>query len=351
MAHASTAISLPPLGNIDISVVIVSYNTCAMTIACVQSVLQNCGDLKVEVIVVDNCSSDGSPGALRKEFPEIQVIDSPANAGFAYGNNIGFQLSRGKYILLLNPDTQVFTGGLRKCVDYMNAYENTGVMGPCVRLEDGTQQSSMIRYLSLKQLFFIIFIPSLRLRKTAYFGDLRYARLSRDEKNSVDAVSGCFMFTRRQILDDIGGLDTRFFMYGEEAEWCNRIGKAGWDIVYNPDVEILHHGAASTAHMSEWKAVEMTRGHILFLRFTRGPFIAYLGLIFMTLRDLVRLPYYCIKAVANGMVLRGSGTAWLARLKFEVGALFKLPCGQKVILPLPGKLLHNRIENITGSAK
>ena len=344
MAHASTKIMLPHVREIDISVVIVSYNTCEMTKACVQSVLDNAKGLIVEIIVVDNCSSDGSPEALRAAFPQIIVIDSPANGGFAYGNNIGFQLATGRYILLLNPDTQVFTGGLAECVRFMDAQTQIGIMGPLVRLEDGNQQSSMIRFLSLTQLFFIIFMPSIWLRRTTLFGDLRYAGLSRDAQNKVDAVSGCFMFARRSVLETIGGLDTRFFMYGEEAEWCHRTGKAGWDIVYNPHVEILHHGAASTAHMSEWKAVEMTRGHILFLRFTRGPFIAWLGLLLMVFRDVIRLPYHGTKAMLNGMKLTAAGKPWWARLKFELGALFNLPKGQTIALP-NAKTLHNE-ENI-----
>lgn len=335
MPNPNTHIRLPGPATHDLSVIIVSYNTREMTLACVQSVLTHKGDLSVEVIVVDNQSADGSSEALRAAFPDILVIDSPANSGFAYGNAIGFEQAMGRYILLLNPDTQVFAGGLQDCIAYMESNPNTGILGPRVRLDDGTQQSSMIRFLSLIQLFWIIFMPSLWMRKTSMFGDLRYADLSRDDINKVNAVSGCFMFTRRKVLEDIGALDTRFFMYGEEAEWCFRAGQEGWDIVYNPHIEILHHGAASTGHMSEWKAVEMTRGHILFLRFTRGSFIAWLGTLLMALRDLVRLPYYAISYIARGFKASGGSKAWWARLKFELRALFSLPAGQSVSLPDP----------------
>ncbi len=339
LEQAETKLDLPPVSaDINLSVVIVSYNTREMTIECVQSVLDHKGGLNVEIIVVDNCSKDGSAAALRENFPGITVIDSPANGGFAFGNNIGFERAHGRYILLLNPDTRVHAGSLETAITYMENNPDVGVMGPRVRLDDGSQQSSMIRYLSLTQLFFIIFMPSPWMRKTSLFGDSRYADLSRDEINSIDAVSGCFMLARRKILEETGGLDQRFFMYGEESEWCRRITRAGWDIHYNPNVEILHHGAASTAHMSEWKAVEMTRGHILFLRFTRGAFIAWLGTLLMLGRDLVRLPYYAVKAALNGFRWTENAKPWWARLKFEMRSIMNLPKGQNISRPAPSEI-------------
>lgn len=321
----------------DISVIIVSYNTCEMTMNCVQSVLNNSDGLNIEIIVVDNCSSDGSSEALNSNFDNITIIDSPANAGFAYGNNIGFEQAKGRYILLLNPDTQVYDGGLSRAIAMMEANPKTAIMGPRVRLEDGTQQSSMIRFLRLTQLFFIIFMPSYWMRKTSLFGDLRYAKLSRDETNIVEAVSGCFMFVRRTAMAQVGGLDMRFFMYGEETEWCHRMRQANWNVVYNPDIEILHYGAASTAHIGEWKAVEMTKGHILFLRFTRGPVVAWIGTLLMALRDIVRFPYYAFKSIFNGIRWTQAAQPWRARLKFELKALINPPTGQTVHLPDPEK--------------
>ncbi|WP_438727184.1 glycosyltransferase family 2 protein [Parasphingorhabdus sp. DH2-15] len=340
MITTSTQIDLPEIGDnadYDVSVVIVSYNTKQITLECVASILEHKGGKSVQIIVVDNCSSDGSSEAIRAAYDDVIIIDSPHNGGFAYGNNIGFQHAKGAYILLLNPDTRIYAGCFDHAIAYMQDHPQTGIMGPLVRLDDGSQQSSMIRFLSLTQLFFIIFMPSLWLRKTTLFGDLRYAALDRDAVNKVDAVSGCFMFARRSVLQDIGGLDTRFFMYGEEAEWCARAGRSGWDIVYNPAIEILHHGAASTAHMSEWKAIEMTRGHILFLRFTRGAFVAWLGTLLMTIRDYVRLPYYGVKALLNKGRWTQAAKPWRARLGFELKALFNLPIGQKIMLPQPDK--------------
>ncbi|MFV0643345.1 MAG: glycosyltransferase family 2 protein [Sphingomonadaceae bacterium] len=327
--------TLPVSVTCDISVIIVSYNTRDMTLACVESVYRHGGRLKTEVIIVDNCSSDGSAEALRARFPQAKVIDSPHNGGFAYGNAIGFSRSQGKYLLLLNPDTQIYESTLEAAFDHMEAQGNIGVLGPRVWLDNGEQQSSIIRYLDLTLLFFIIFVPGPWMRRTSLFGDLRYATLSRDETHDVDAVAGCFMLVRRDMVRQTGGLDIRFFMYGEEVEWCWRITRAGWRIVYYPEAEILHHGGASTAHMPEWKAVEMARGQILFLRFTRGRVIAWIGTLLMLLRDLLRMPFYVLQTVPGGFRPSPDFNPRWARLTFLICALVRQPAGQNIELPVP----------------
>lgn len=319
----------------DISIIIVSYNTRDMTIACVQSLLDNSDGISVQIIVVDNGSSDGSSDALRDQFDTVMVIDSPMNGGFSYGNNIGFEQAEGRYLLVLNPDTQIFASGLQKSIAIMDENHNIGIMGPMVRLANGDQQGSLIRFLSLTHFFFFIFIPTRYLRTTSAFGDMRYADLSRNESHKVDAVSGCFMMVRRAVIEDAGAFDTRFFMYGEETEWCHRINKAGWDIVYNPEVEILHYGAASTGQESEWKSVEMARGHILFMRFTRGTMIARIAAILMFFRDFLRTIYFGFETLFSAFKPSLQVKVCWARVKFIGKSIFKLPSGQNVELPNP----------------
>lgn len=328
----------------DISVVIVSYNTREMTMACVQSILNHNNEHNIQIIVVDNGSSDGSANALREKFDGIMVIDSPRNGGFSYGNNIGFEQAKGRYILVLNPDTEIFANTLKKCSDYMDAHQNIGVIGPRVLLANGQQQSSMIRFFSLKQLIGSIFLPGSLMRRTTVLGDPRYAALSSNDKHFVDSISGCYMFIRRQILENVGGFDTRFFMYGEETEWCYRIRKAGYDIAYNPDIEILHHGAASTGHESEWKSVEMARGHILFLRFTRGKNVARVAVFLMLCRDILRSIFHLGKTIINGFKPTIYAKSCWARLKFILASIFHLPEGQKITLPNPDNMHNSAIK-------
>ena len=330
MQNGETKLVLPPAQSIDASVVIVSYNTRDVTCRCVQSVLASC-DATVQVIVVDNCSSDGSAMELRARFPQITVIDSPANGGFAFGNNIGFEHAVGRYVLVLNPDAEVEPDTIARARDYCDARPEVGVMGCRVRFEDGTRQSSIFRYLSLRQLLGILLMSSAAARRSRLFGDLRYSRLDLDQENDVDSVTGCFMFVRRAMLAQVGGMDQRFFMYGEESEWCRRITRAGWKVRYNPALQIMHVGGASTDGMSAWKAVEITRGHILFLRFTRGAFIAWVGTLLMVLRDLRGAPWRLAKELLVARAAeRNERLAWRARLHFVVRALFRLPMGQSI---------------------
>jgi N-acetylglucosaminyl-diphospho-decaprenol L-rhamnosyltransferase len=329
----STRVRLPQTVTHDISVVIVSYNTRDLTLEAVRSVKQHAGGLSVEIIVVDNQSKDQSSAALRSEFPDITVIDSPVNGGFAYGNVIGFEAAHGRFVLLLNPDARIHADTLATAMTYLQANPTVGILGARVWLDDGTQQSSIMRFLTLRQFVINMLVSNRLQRQHAFLGDTRYASRDLEAVQEVDSVSGCFMLVRRELLDQVGALDTRFFMYGEETEWCHRAKRAGWLVIYHPDVQILHHGAASTAHMSEWKAVEMTRGQILFMRLTRGPMVAWLTVLIMTLRDLIRAPYYVIAAIRSGLRLPAEARSWWVRLRFLLRSLVSLPQGQSIAMP------------------
>lgn len=331
----STKVRLPQSISHDVSVVIVSYNTRELTLEAVRSVKRHSGGLSVEIIVVDNQSQDDSSAALRSQFHDITVIDSPINGGFAYGNAIGFQEAHGRFILLLNPDARIYQDTLPIAMAYLASNPEVGILGARVWLEDGTQQSSIMRFLSLRQFLINLFVSNRLQRRHALLGDTRYASRSLDKIQNVDSVSGCFMLVRREVLEQVGALDTRFFMYGEETEWCHRAKTAGWWVIYHPEVQILHHGAASTAHMSEWKAVEMARGQILFMRLTRGPVIAWLTVLIMALRDLLRAPIHIISAFSPGLRMTAASKNWWVRLRFLLRSLASLPKGQAVALPAP----------------
>lgn len=311
-----------------LSVIIVSYNTCRMTLSAVQSVLDQAAEISLEVIVVDNDSKDGTVDFLRECFPDmtnIKIIANQHNGGYAYGNNIGIAHSRGRYVLVLNPDAEIRAGALSKAVTYLDTAPEVGVLGCRVRYEDGTQQSTLFRYPTLRQLIFGLFVPNRLTRRVAWLGDPRYASLSRDKIQDVEVVAGCFMMVPRHVIDAVGQMNDRFFMYSEESEWCWRIAKAGWRIRYHPDIEILHHGAASTGHISPWKSVEIAKGQILFLRFTRGPTVAWAGALILLMGDLLKAVYFVALVPVKG---RTHAAPWFARLSFLTGALIRPPRGQ-----------------------
>lgn len=332
---AGHSVRLPDEVTHDVSVVIVSYNTRDLTMDCVRSVLEHADELSVEVIVVDNQSRDGSSEALRAAFPQIVVIDSPANGGFSYGNAVGVEQAHGRYILLLNPDTRVFAGGLERCIALMEADPDLGIIGPRVLLEDGSEDPTLIRFYTLSRFALNAVIPHRLMTATTWLGDPRYAGLDRGQAHSVDAVAGCYMFARREVFEQAGGLDTRFFMYGEEVEWCHRVRRHGFDIRYTPDVEIFHLSGASTKGASAWSEVETIRGHILFLLFTRGAMAARLGSFLIALRELMRGPYFLFDFIRNGFSPTQGSTKWWARAAFALKSIVDLPRGQAIELPDP----------------
>lgn len=327
---ASTALRLSATTAIDVSIIIVSYNTREFTLRAVESILAHSDGVRAEIIVVDNCSSDGSATALREAFPGVIVVDSASNGGFAAGNNQGLELASGRYVLILNPDTQIRRDALRRSIDYMDANPAVGVLGARVWSEDGSVDPTIFRFLSLRQIAFSGLLPTAVMKKTSLFGDGRYAGLALDQLQDVDVVAGCFMLVRRSVLERVGGLDERFFMYGEESEWCHRIRSAGWIVRYHPEIEISHFGGASTTQLSVWRTVETAKGHILFLKITRGPLIARLGALLMLARDIARLGLTVVGSIARGRDPRPSTRATIARLLFAAGAVARLPQGQRM---------------------
>ena len=316
----------------DLSIVIVNYNTRDVTAACVDSILRDQADLKIEVIIVDNLSSDDSISYLRDTYPSITVIESPVNGGFGYGNNIGFRQCQGEYILALNSDTEVSVAQLERAIDYMRKHPDVGILGPKMVYNDGSWQNSTLRHISLTTLFWLIFLPAPMVVYNRFMGDHRYGRIKQDQVQSVEAVMGSFMLMPRSIIEKTSGFDMRFFMYSEEAELAYRVQKLNKKIIYYPYITIMHHSGYSTKGMSEWQAVEMARSYILFLRITRNPLIAWVGTAYMLIKDIFRLPYYQLVKIIRPKN-SNKYKPGLARLKFLLSAIFKQPKGQNISLP------------------
>ncbi|WP_247078751.1 glycosyltransferase family 2 protein [Pseudohalocynthiibacter sp. F2068] len=318
---------------VDITAVIVNYNTREVTENAITSVLRCTGGLEVEIIVVDNASSDGSVQAFRAEFPQVKVIDTGYNGGYAWGNNVGIHKARGRYVLILNPDALIHETTLKRAVDYMNAHPEVGILGASVSLEDGSRQLTIFRFPSLSNLFWHIFVPNRVIRKSRHFGDQRYASQPYDQAIDVDVVAGCFMMLPRKVIDQVGLMDDRFFMYSEETEWCLRVKQAGYSVRYNPDVQITHYGAVSTGQSSPWKSVEITRSQILFLRISRGPASAMAATVLMLLGELFRGVWLLPSLLRSSKTQKAA--LWSAKTGFLIKALFNQPKGQK---PPPAEL-------------
>ncbi len=255
---------------VDLAVVIVNYNVEALLRRCLQTVMASIGDFTLRVCVVDNNSSDGSVAMVKREFPEVDLIENSDNPGYSKANNQGFHrlgvnaATPPRYCLLLNPDTEVMPNTLAAAVAYMDANADVGVLGPKLILPNGeldlacrrsfpTPEISFYRMLGLSSLF----------PQSEIFGRYNLTYLDPDEIAEVDSVVGAFMLVRTTAIQKVGLLDEQFWMYGEDLDWAKRIKDAGWKVVYNPHLLTLHVKRASSKQ-SHKAQVEFYRAMLIF---------------------------------------------------------------------------------------
>lgn len=231
---------------IDVSILVVSYETREMTLAALDSVVRETKDVSYELIVVDNASRDGSAEAIGQAFPEARLIASKENLGFARGNNLAAESARGEYLLLLNPDTLVLDGAIDKLVAFAKARPKAQIWGGRTVFLDGSlNPSSCWRRITLWNLFCRASGLTGVFPKSALFNSEAYGGWRRDSVREVDIVSGCFLLTRRDLWRRLGGFDPHFFMYGEEADLCLRAKALGARPAVTPQARIVHYGGAS----------------------------------------------------------------------------------------------------------
>lgn len=233
---------LMPKNIIDISVVILNYNTAALTVRCLETLLSS--DIHpyvMEVIVCDNGSVDGSVALLRKTFPTVRIIENKKNLGFAAGNNPGIKDARGRYVLLLNSDTEVPRDTLRVMLQYMDEHPSVGASTCKLLLADGSMDPACHRGFPTPWVAFTYMTKLEKLfPKTRLFGEYHQGYKDLRTIHEVDCIVGAFFLTRAEVISQVGLLDEDYFMYGEDIDWAYRIKKAGWQIIYNPTVTILH---------------------------------------------------------------------------------------------------------------
>lgn len=237
--------------SIDISIIIVNYNVKAFLKQCLFSVRKAEKKLKVETFVIDNNSVDGSIEMLKEEFPNITLIANQENVGFAKACNQAIIKAKGKFILLLNPDTVIREDSLTSCFEFMNNNKKAGALG--VKMINGKGEflpESKRSLPTAKSAFFKIFGLSALFPKSKVFGKYQLKYLNKDEIHEVEVLSGAFMFIRKSILDKIGYLDEAFFMYGEDIDLSYRILQAGYKNYYFPQTTIIHYKGESTKKAS-----------------------------------------------------------------------------------------------------
>ena len=251
-------------GVVDLSVVIVSWNTRELLSRCLASLDAALGNLRAETIVVDNGSSDGTPGAVRARFPGVRLVELECNLGFAAANNCGLVAARGRLLCLLNPDTEPRPGALAALVDFLDRHPAAGAVGPRLINPDGSEQAVGFRFPTLAQVALDAFPLGGRFAGSRLNG--RYPRSPRDRAFPIDFPLGACIVVRRSAADVAGLLDEGYFMYSEEVDWCRRIRGAGWAIWCLPTAEVVHYGGQSTGQQPGRMFVELHRSRSRYYR-------------------------------------------------------------------------------------
>lgn len=277
----------------DLSIIIVNWNVRDLLAACLRSIETYHGALKVEVIVVDSASGDDSTAMVREKFPDVILLAQTENVGFVKGNNLGLAAASGRYVMLLNPDTEVHPQALGAMVEYLDANPDVGILGPHTLNTDKTYQSTRRRFPTL----LTAMVESTWLQSwfpEAILENFYVRDLPDDGTYEVDWVQGSALMARREVYEQIGGLDERYIMFFEELDWCKQAKMKGWKVVYKGDSYVTHHGGQSTDQVS-------TRKHIHFQHSKLHYFRKFHGIFAALILRLVLIANYGIQILIEGV--------------------------------------------------
>jgi hypothetical protein len=294
----------------DLSIVIVSWNVRDLLRRCLESIHRAESDswgkvpvrayrgadtsgrsdagLALQVIVVDNASNDGSAQMVQDDFPDVQLVVNRTNRGFPAANNQGIAVADGRYVLLLNPDTQIVGHALRELVAFADQRPDVGMIGPQLLNPDGSVQSSRRRFPTLTTAFLestwlqpaivdlqpstvlgLLTAPLRRALERYYISDR-----PDDVIQDVDWITGAAMLARHQAVNEVGLMDEGFFMYSEELDWCRRFREAGWRVVYLPTAQVIHHVGKSSEQVVPARHIHFQTSKVRYFRKYHGDLVA-----------------------------------------------------------------------------
>jgi GT2 family glycosyltransferase len=248
-----------------ISIVIVNWNTQELLAQCLESVsdeINRLHPLRVETLVVDNASTDGSVQMIRERFPWVTLIENQTNVGFARANNQAILKSTGSYVLLLNPDTEVKPGAFEAMVRFLEANPQAGGVGARLLNPDGTLQVSCYQVPTLpRELWRMFHLDALRP-----YGVYRMTDWDLDTARKVDIIQGACLIIREEALSQVGLLDEKYFIYSEEVDLCHRLCQAGWPLYWVPQAEVIHYGGQSTQQVAAKMFLQLYQAKVVFFR-------------------------------------------------------------------------------------
>ncbi len=236
----------------DLSIIIVSWNVREKLIENLDAVLKSDGRFGYEIFVSDNDSEDGTAETLRRKFPQVKLIENKENLGFAKANNLALKYASGRYVLLLNPDMRVFPDTLDNMISWMDNHREAGAAG-CRLINEKGRIIRQVRRLPnvWNQLAIILKLPHIF---PSIIHDYLRSDFDYGSEAEVDSLRGSFLMIRSEVIEKIGGLDERFFVWFEDVDYCRRIKEAGWKVMYTPEAECLDHVGQSFGQLKRGKA-------------------------------------------------------------------------------------------------
>jgi len=307
----------------EISVIVVNWNTRDFLRECLDSLRPVLASVRIEMVVIDNASTDGSQDMVRRDFPEAVLVSNTGNLGFAAANNQGIKLAKGKYLLLLNSDAVLLPGSLEQVWAAAEARPEAGMIGCRVLNTDHSLQVSCMRFPSLRGfLASALFLPKC-FPKCGFPGYEDLTGWAHDEERDVEVLKGCFILARSGAVMEIGPLDESFWLFGEETDWCCRMSRAGWKVRFIPCAEIIHHGGESTKKLPGGYVHHLWGAKLQFVRKYRSRFYHALCCWAVGLWFAMRLP----PSLAAAVVLRKNREYHIALARTCASGLKKMMSG------------------------
>lgn len=280
-----------------LSISLVNTNNCKLLNVCLHSLFDVDHGVEFETILVDNVSNDGSPEMVRKEFPQVKLIENTYRMGFAANHNQAIRASQGQYVFVLNEDTVVHPGALKALCDFLDAHPDVGAVGPKLENPDGTLQMSCYRFPSPGRVIAENLLLVAAFPNNPLWGD--YRSFAHDKLRYVDFVSGAAFLVRREVIEKTGVLDDGFFIYAEETDWQLRMHKDGWKVAFIPDVTIVHYGGQSSVAIKDRQFCEFHRSQLRFMRKHYGAWAVFVNRVSMCTGAVLRRTIWSIISVVK----------------------------------------------------
>jgi GT2 family glycosyltransferase len=281
-----------------VSVVIVSWNARSYLERCLDSLAVHGGQRPLEIIVVDNDSSDGSPELVVERYPHVRLIRSGSNLGFAKANNIGLAASSGDFLLLINSDAEVLPGCIDMLILHLESDASLGMAGPRILGGDGLLQRSCRSFPTLWNMACRALGLDTALGGFKVFSGYSMRYWSQTETRHVDILTGCFWAAKRQAYEDVGGLDEAFFIYGEDMDWCKRFWAKGWKLSFLSTAQAIHHGGGSSRNAPIRFFLEKQKADLQYWRKHHSAPKAFAYLVISIVHMLLRIVGYSLGQIA-----------------------------------------------------